>query len=52
MTQPLEEAVLKRRVFFEQPSVGYDALRNDGNASPEVEAERRAESGVLRARSA
>ncbi len=52
MTQLVDEAVdaLERRVFFDQMSVRYDALREDANAWAEVEAERRAESGVLRDR--
>lgn len=54
MTQLVDEAVdaLERRVFFDQLSVGFDALRDDAEAWSEVEAERRAESGVLRDRSA
>lgn len=54
MTKLVDEAVdaLERRVFFEQLSVGYDALRDDANASAEIEVERRVESGVLRDRSA
>ncbi len=54
MTQLLDEAVdaLERRVFFDQLSVGFDALRADADAWTEVEAERRIESGALRDRSA
>jgi hypothetical protein len=53
MTQLVDEAVdaLEHRVFFDQLSVGFDALRDDANAWAEVEAERRAESDVLRDRS-
>jgi predicted DNA-binding protein len=53
MTQLVDEAVdaLERRVFFDQLSVGYDALRDDANAWAEVEVERRAESDALRDRS-
>ena len=54
MTQLVDEAVdaLERRVFFDQLSVGYDALRDDANAWAEIEVERRAESDALRDRSA
>lgn len=53
MTQLVDEAVdaLERRVFFEQLSVGYDALRSDADAWAAVEEERRAEGGVFRDRS-
>ena len=53
MTQLLDEAVdaLERRVFFDQLSKGYDALRADAEAWSEVGAERRIESGALRDRS-
>ena len=54
MTQLVDEAVdaLERRVFFDQLTSGFDALRDDANAWAEVEAERGAESAVLRDRSA
>ena len=54
MTQLLDEAVdaLERKVFFDQLSSGYEALRDDPSAWAEVEAERRAERGALRDRSA
>ena len=54
MTQLVDEAVdaLERRVFFDQLTVGFDALRDDANAWAEVEAERGEESAVLRDRSA
>jgi len=53
MTQLVDEAVdaLERRVFFEQLSVGYDALRSDADAWAAVEEERQAEGGALRDRS-
>jgi hypothetical protein len=53
MSQLVDEAadVLERRVFFDQLSSGYDALRTDAAAWSEVEAERTAESGALRDRS-
>jgi predicted transcriptional regulator len=54
MTQLVDEAVdaLERRVFFDQLSDGFDSLRGDETAWAEVEAERRAEGGVLGDRSA
>ncbi len=54
MTQLLDEAVdaLERRIFFDQLSAGFDALRDDADAWTEVEAERGIESGALRDRSA
>ncbi|MGO9961346.1 MAG: hypothetical protein ACLP50_36130 [Solirubrobacteraceae bacterium] len=50
MTQLLDEAVdaLERRVFFDQFSARYDALRTDSGAWGEIEAERAAESGATR----
>jgi predicted transcriptional regulator len=50
MSQLLDEAVdaLERRVFFDQLSSRYEALRADANAWSEVEAERAVESGALR----
>lgn len=49
MSQLLDEAVdaLERRVFFDQLSSRYEALRADANAWSEVEAERAVESGAL-----
>ncbi len=54
MTQLVDEAAdsLERRVFFDQLSVRYDALREDPAAWDEVEAERADESGPLSDRSA
>jgi predicted DNA-binding protein len=50
MSQLVDEAAdaLERRVFFEQLSAGYEALRSDGDTWGEIEAERAAESGALR----
>jgi hypothetical protein len=50
MSQLLDDAAdaLERRVFFDQLSSRYEALRADANAWNEVEAERTIESGVLR----
>jgi predicted transcriptional regulator len=50
MTQLLDEAAdaLERRVFFDQFSSGYDALRADPRAWAEIEAERALESGAVR----
>jgi hypothetical protein len=50
MTQLLDEAAdaLERRVFFDQFSSGYDALRADPRAWGEIEAERAVESGAVR----
>jgi predicted transcriptional regulator len=50
MSQLLDEAAdaLERRVFFDQLSAGYEALRADGNAWGEIEDERALESGSLR----
>jgi predicted transcriptional regulator len=50
MSQLLDDAAdaLERRVFFDQLSNRYEALRADANAWNEVEAERAIESGVLR----
>jgi hypothetical protein len=49
MTQLVDEAAdaLERRVFFDQLSTRYEALRADSAAWREIEAERRAESGAL-----
>lgn len=54
MTQLVDEAVdaLERRVFFDQLTAGYDALREDADAWAEVERERSTENGTLRDRSA
>ena len=54
MTQLVDEAVdaLERRVFFDQLTVGYDALREDASAWAEVELERSTENGTLHDRSA
>jgi predicted transcriptional regulator len=53
MTQLVDEAAdaLERRVFFDQLSARYEALRGDGSAWSEIEAERSAESGALPDRS-
>ena len=53
MTQLLDEAVdaLERKVFFDQLSSGYEALRDDPSAWAELEDERRGERGALRDRS-
>jgi hypothetical protein len=53
MSQLVDEAAdaLERRVFFDQLSSGYDALRTSAAAWSEVEAERTGESGALRDRS-
>ena len=53
MSQLLDEAAdaLERRVFFDQLSAGYEALRADGDAWDEIKAERALESGALRDRS-
>jgi predicted transcriptional regulator len=53
MTQLVDEAAdaLERRVFFDQLSARYEALRADGPAWTEIEAERSAESGALPDRS-
>ena len=40
--------VLERRLFFDQLSAGYAALRADATAWSEIEAERRAETGAPR----
>lgn len=54
MTQLLDEAAeaLERRLFFEQLHARYRELRDDPTAWAEIEAERAAESGTLRDRSA
>jgi predicted transcriptional regulator len=50
MSQLLDEAAdaLERRVFFDRLSAGYEALRADGDAWGEIEAERALESDALR----
>jgi predicted transcriptional regulator len=50
MSQLVDEAAdaLERRVFFDQLSTRYEALRADPGAWGEIEAERTAESGALR----
>jgi predicted transcriptional regulator len=50
MSQLVDEAAdaLERRVFFDQLSAGYDALRADTDAWNAIQAERAAESGALR----
>lgn len=49
MSQLLDEAAdaLERRVFFDQLSAGYEALRADPQAWREIEAERKLEGGAL-----
>jgi hypothetical protein len=49
MSQLLDDAAdaLERRVFFDQLSSRYEALRTDANAWSEIEAERAVESGAL-----
>lgn len=53
MTQLVDEAAdaLERRVFFEQLSTRFDALRADPVAWREIETERAAESAALSDRS-
>jgi hypothetical protein len=53
MSQLVDEAAdaLERRVFFDQLSVRYQALRTDPDAWSEIEAERSVESGALPDRS-
>jgi hypothetical protein len=53
MSQLVEEAVdaLERRVFFDQLSARYEALRADPEAWSEIEAERTVEGGTLGDRS-
>ncbi|MHB8243348.1 MAG: hypothetical protein ACYDHN_15335 [Solirubrobacteraceae bacterium] len=53
MSELVDEAAdaLERRVFFDQLSAGYEALRADPDAWSEIEAERALESGALRDRS-
>jgi hypothetical protein len=50
MSRLIEEAAdaLERRVFFDQLSAGYEALRSDRRVWDEVEAERAVEGGALR----
>lgn len=54
MSQLLDEAAdaLERRMFFDRLSSGYERLRQSPEAWTEVQAERDAESGPLRDRSA
>jgi len=54
MSQLLDEAAdaLERRLFFDQLTAGYEALRADPEAWSNVLAERAAESAALRDRSA
>jgi predicted transcriptional regulator len=54
MSRLLDEAAdaLERRVFFEQFSARYEALRDDASTWDEIEAERAVESGALRDSSA
>ena len=54
MTELVDEAVdaLERRVFFEQLSTRYEALRADSEAWSEIEEERAGEGAALRDRSA
>jgi len=49
MTQLLEEAVdaLERRLFFDQLSARYEALRADPQAWDEIKAERALEAGAV-----
>jgi predicted transcriptional regulator len=49
MSQLVDEAAdaLERRVFFDQLSAGYKALRADRRAWAEIESERAFESGPL-----
>lgn len=53
MSQLVDEAAdaLERRVFFEQLSARYEALRADEPAWSQIEAERAVEGGTLRDRS-
>lgn len=53
MSKLVDEAAdaLERRVFFDRLSAGYEELRADTEAWPEITSEREAESGVLRDRS-
>lgn len=53
MSQLVDEAAdaLERRVFFDQLSTRYEALRADPQAWSEIEAERTAESNTLHDRS-
>jgi hypothetical protein len=53
MTQLVDEAAdaLERRLFFDQLSMRYDALRADREAWDEIEAERHLEAGSVRDRS-
>ncbi len=50
MSQLVDEAAdaLERRVFFDQLSAGYEALRADRRAWTEIETERALEGGSLR----
>lgn len=53
MSQLVDEAAdaLERRVFFDQFSARYEALRCDTDAWSEIEAERAVEGGAVRDRS-
>lgn len=53
MTQLVDDAAdaLERRMFFDQLSTRYGALRADASAWSEVETERTVESGALQDRS-
>jgi hypothetical protein len=53
MSQLVDEAAdaLERRVFFDEFSSQYEALRADADAWSEVESERALEGGALRDRS-
>jgi hypothetical protein len=53
MSQLVDEAAdaLERRVFFDQLSSRYEALRSDPAAWSEIERERAQESGALHDRS-
>lgn len=50
MTQLLDDAAdaLERRLFFDQFSARYEALRADGAAWDEIELERAVEGGTVR----
>ena len=54
MTQLVDEAVdaLERRLFFDELSARYDALRDDADAWAQIEMERGVESHALGDRSA
>jgi predicted transcriptional regulator len=54
MTELVDEAAdaLERRVFFDQLSAGYEALRADATAWSEIQTERAGQAAALRDRSA